>query len=62
MAQSIRMWREHLLQAGYTLNMVNYLTSALNTYLVYIGYPDWCVPRLRANGKQRQRKGMKTCD
>ena len=53
-ARSLRQWQEQLFRAGYALNTVNCMTSALNTYLVYIGYPDWCLPRLRATAKKER--------
>ena len=47
-------WQAYLLGIGYAPNTVNCMTSALNTYLVYIGYPDWCLPRLRATARKER--------
>lgn len=53
-AASLLEWRAYLLGIGYAPNTVNCMASALNTYLVYIGYPDWCLPRLRATARKER--------
>lgn len=53
-SQSTERWRDYLLQEGYALNTVNSMTSALNTYLTYIGYSGKHAPHLLERKKGAQ--------
>ena len=51
---ALQQWQDHLLNIGYAVSTVNSMTSALNTYLTYIGYSGKHAPHLLERKKGAQ--------
>lgn len=51
---ALQQWQDHLLNIGYAVSTVNSMTSALNTYLTYIGDSGKHAPHLLERKKGAQ--------